>query len=1205
MNLKRTALSGILALMMALQPAAAVFADDGETVTADTSVSAEVSTGTVEEHTDNAEEETGTAEEQTDNAEEETGTAEEQTDDAAEDIVSLTVPDETPEETFIPEAEPPAEGEERLAEIEKGQAEEQEFLENNPEIAEMGEHIAEGDTLPCSENDPSFHKYVKMLMDSTGGEGYVASLTSMGARLLTWTVSGADDLIHQDRFADKAKTYGVDVSYFQGDIDWKKVKAEGISFCILRAGYRGYGEAGNIVLDERFTEYLKDAKDAGMEVGVYFYTQAINPTEAREEADFVYKYIKKYKLELPVYFDMETVENAVGRLDKRNLSVAKKTEIVEAFCDRVIYHGYTAGVYSNPQWLTYYLNAERLQSKYPLWLANYTTCTKYEGNFNIWQYGAGPVNGVSSAFVDMNVRYESSGNPSPVKNLRLDSEISDSVKLTWDASKNCLGYEILRKTSSGTETVKRTSSTSATVKLTEASAEYSVRAYGQIKSNYVYGTVSNKLKLGIDLAGALTASSRTDTSLKLKWTGVKNAVRYDVSMYDEKDGEFKTIASTASPSLTVNGLTAATVYKFRLRAVKQNGSTLEKCKYCPAVYFGTRGKKITGLKYISKDNNSITISWSATKDKLHTTYQVVDYDASTGKYTALGSTSSTKLTVTKLTQGRIYNLCVRSNYNSENEGVSVYGTPSEPYQCATKCAAPANIRYTSTDNSYTVKWDVPADKAGYYVYAAAYGQTPVKVADIPGTSFTLKGLGKGLYSIYVKPYIKCSTARYFGNESKHIVAVVGKESPAILTATGDAFTAKVTWKKVSGASGYKAFLYDDAQSKYVLKASLGASDLSYTFKGLSPATTVKMKIYTLYPGGTTVGSSEISVSTKSFTYTAPNPSVKSKTADSVTVKWGGISKAEKYRAYIYNETSKKYVSKATLKSSARSYTFKALDESKSYSFKIAAIYPDGKSKSSNEVKSTTTSNKADPGAPEYVKGVSSTATTVKVKWPAAKDAVKYNAYMLNTSTGAYVKKGSTTSLNYTFTGLTTGKLYKIRISAVTSGGAEKKTATYTVSPKPAAPKLSLSSKTETTAVLKWDAVPQCTKYYIYKLDVLENKFVQLGTTSKTTYTVSGLKKGSRNIFKIQAAVVTDTAYYKSVLSSQLSVLTKGIEYYPTCPSSCKTLYQAFDALGLPKEFSLQEKMAIANAIAGYEGTAEQNTAMLNTLKSGKLIKPQW
>ena len=193
---------------------------------------------------------------------------------------------------------------------------------------------------------------------------------------------------------------GIDVSEFQGDIDWKAVKDDGIGFVMIRLGYRG-SESGRMMLDSCFKENLRGARKAGLDVGVYFFSQAVTPEEAIEEARYVLKHIRGKGVHYPVAFDMEPIDGTERAAD---LSKEEKTAIADAFCQVIDRNGYTPMVYGNPKWMRKHIDLSYL-SDYDKWLAHYTEETNYKSAFTMWQYtDSGSVNGIYGP-VDMNLYF--------------------------------------------------------------------------------------------------------------------------------------------------------------------------------------------------------------------------------------------------------------------------------------------------------------------------------------------------------------------------------------------------------------------------------------------------------------------------------------------------------------------------------------------------------------------------------------------------------------------------------------------------------------------------------------------------------------------------------------------------------------------------------------------------------------------------------
>ena len=194
-------------------------------------------------------------------------------------------------------------------------------------------------------------------------------------------------------------TMGIDVSKHNGNIDWNAVKNSGVSFVIIRCGYRG-SATGVLVEDPKFRSNIKGAKAAGLKVGVYFFSQAVNEVEAVEEASMAVSLVSGYGLDMPIFLD---VESAGGRAD--GISKDTRTAACKAFCQTVQNSGYSAGIYANKTWLNEKINTSSLTS-YKIWLAQYASAPTYTTTrYDMWQYSSkGRISGISGD-VDLDIRY--------------------------------------------------------------------------------------------------------------------------------------------------------------------------------------------------------------------------------------------------------------------------------------------------------------------------------------------------------------------------------------------------------------------------------------------------------------------------------------------------------------------------------------------------------------------------------------------------------------------------------------------------------------------------------------------------------------------------------------------------------------------------------------------------------------------------------
>ena len=225
----------------------------------------------------------------------------------------------------------------------------------------------------------------------------------------------------------------IDVSTWNGNIDWDKVYKSGVRYAMIRSSF---GIENPNQIDNKFVRNIENAIKVGIKCGIYHYSYARSVAEAKKEADFCLKTIKNYKIDLPVAFDIE--DSSQTNLGKDTL-----TSIVIAFCDRIKSAGYRPMLYCNPNWLCNYLHKDKLINKYDIWLANWgVSAPSY--NCAIWQYSEnGSVPGISGS-VDMNWIFKdyTSTKPSTVKPSTSTKPITNvksvdySVKVTAKAGLN-------------------------------------------------------------------------------------------------------------------------------------------------------------------------------------------------------------------------------------------------------------------------------------------------------------------------------------------------------------------------------------------------------------------------------------------------------------------------------------------------------------------------------------------------------------------------------------------------------------------------------------------------------------------------------------------------------------------------------------------------------------------------------------------------
>lgn len=196
---------------------------------------------------------------------------------------------------------------------------------------------------------------------------------------------------------------GVDVSAWQENVDWQQVKSAGMEFAIIRIGGRGTTE-GALYPDSYLQTNYTGARNAGLQVGGYFFSQAITPEEAREEAEYALSLIDGMEMDMPIVYDWEYVDDQsrTANLDARTL-----TECTKAFCDTIRAAGYEPMIYFNENQSHKQMFLEEL-TQYPFWLASYTTSLDYPYKIDMWQYtSSGSVPGINgNADINLLLKYD-------------------------------------------------------------------------------------------------------------------------------------------------------------------------------------------------------------------------------------------------------------------------------------------------------------------------------------------------------------------------------------------------------------------------------------------------------------------------------------------------------------------------------------------------------------------------------------------------------------------------------------------------------------------------------------------------------------------------------------------------------------------------------------------------------------------------------
>lgn len=547
---------------------------------------------------------------------------------------------------------------------------------------------------------------------------------------------------HQSRFDGYDISYGIDVSQHNGDINFKKVKADGIDYVFVRVGYTGYTKSSfSLNYDKKYKTYIKDAKAAGLDVGVYWYSQAVTTTEAVQEAEKLLKAISNYDITMPVVFDYEFADTKAGRLDSAKLSKARMTANALAFLDTVSSAGYEGCLYASENFLLEHLNADDISSLYTVWLANYSAKTSYSGDFEYWQHTArGSVSGIKGN-VDINFRY--TGDIYDIENQTYTGmPVTPEPAVDFD----------------GTPAVKDVDYTlvySNNINIGYGIAyAVGIGAYDGYEKRFRFKIVPQKVE-------GMTFVSNTKDSLTYSWNSVLGASSYRV--YITNNTNANTFTKTVKTnSATLSGLTQGNQYSVKVSAGAENSDGIIVWgPYSDIDTRATAGSDITGLKVKSRSTSAVRLTWNKLAEC--ELYIVYIFNEASEQYEEIARVlpDTNNFKVEGLDPGSVYKFRV-SAYKDGKEGKK-----SNYVKAATKPKkVSARSAKSSSSKRITVKWKY-TNCSGYQVqwstkknFSSNYKTVNVDEDEVSKTIKTAQK--KKRYYVRVRAYTKANGQKVYG-----------------------------------------------------------------------------------------------------------------------------------------------------------------------------------------------------------------------------------------------------------------------------------------------------------------------------------------------------------------------------------------------------------------------------------------------------------
>lgn len=832
--------------------------------------------------------------------------------------------------------------------------------------------------------------------------------------------------IHNSKFDKYDKVYGIDVSKYQGTIDWKAVKNSGIEYAMIRLGYRGI-EKGTLQVDSSFATNMIGAHAAGIKIGVYFYTQALNTAEAEQEAQFVLNYLNQYKgyTTYPVVIDIESYTGS--RLDKAGLSADAKTTICSAFCKKIRSAGYTAGIYSNSNYLQTQLKTETLAKYFYIWVANHMTQNNYMGTYNMWQYSdVGLVNGITG-YVDLNVEYVKRELTVPQK-FKQSGATSTSISLSWDSVKSADGYKVYRYNISG-KLVQSFDATEpqATMKNLVEGTTYQCKVaafYKNTDGTYTYGTPTSLINVytAPGAIGNVSVKSRTDTAVTLAWYNEPGATDYQILRYNSKTRKYVEIGTTSNASYTVKGLSAGTKYFFKICGfIVLNGNQKALGTPSTAISVKTKPGKVVGLATTAVTDKTVTATWTVQSGA--DGYWVYCYDAK-GKLISNKNSKQNTYQMTGLEAGNSYKVKVRA-YILNSDSSKVWGPYSDAFTVKTKPARVTGVYESSaTAEKAVIRWPAATGADGYKV--AMYNESTQKYKVLGTTTknfYTITSLTAGkIYKVKIAAYAKNGKRMDLGTYSTVYEAA---SRPNTVTGvkqtqqTTDSIT--VSWSRVAGVTGYRVYCYDTSgkltKNAYVTGTTYTAENVAsgkYVYKVRSY---IKSKTYTAW-GSYSEG---VTVRTQLPKVTGIRES--SAGTDRAIIRWNAVAGADGYRVAMYDSKTGRYKVLGT--TTKATYALTKLTVGSQYTVKVAAYGKVG-TKTIYGAYSAAYAAASKPDRISGFKQTTSTGDSISVAWTALRNVDGYRVYCYD-SQGNYLYDYYVTENKMTVTGVASGRyIYKVR-----------------------------------------------------------------------------------------------------------------------------------------------------------------------------------
>ena len=558
---------------------------------------------------------------------------------------------------------------------------------------------------------------------------------------------------------------GIDVSKWNGDINWNKVKSDGIDYVIIRGGF------GNSSVDQKFKSHIEGASKAGLKIGIYWFSYATSVAKAKEEAAKCLETIKPYKdkISYPVFYDFEYASVDYAKKNGINITKNLSTKMADAFLTDIKNAGYITGIYTNKDFSDKYFESDLLYAN-NLWIAQYNQECTYNKPYMMWQYTeTGTINdiGTSSnpAYFDMNYTYLKPTNGSIAESkIDLSSASSnniDDVTYTGNPIEPNVVLTLDNKTLKLDEDYTITYSNNTSV----GTGEIIINGI-----NRYTGTKTISFKINPQTISNVSLNSKTINSITFSWDKIDNITGYEVYKYDEFSNTYTlldTISDNSINTYTDKNLTSASTYNYAIRAYKVIDKTTYYGNYSNIFTDSTKVNKVTNLKLDVRNATSLQISW----DKVDNVdgYRIYRLDPSTNVYTLVDTIYGENITsYTHDSRVSATSYYYRVKAFKYLNGLNRYSDYSSTLKATTKPLQPV-VSLSSTKTKYINLSLTKISKrtTGYEIYmSTSKNGTYTLVGTTSNKSFSKGNLTKGkTYHFKVRAYRSVDNTKIYSSYS--------------------------------------------------------------------------------------------------------------------------------------------------------------------------------------------------------------------------------------------------------------------------------------------------------------------------------------------------------------------------------------------------------------------------------------------------------